>query len=127
MTPQKKDINIAFLPFERLDNMSFEERVKYIISIVKQNKILVIDGGLNPEEEGELISETMRNIGDEFTGIELGSINLDESEKKGFVEGLRRAAFHILTGRRRGLTIIGPARIVKDIKRNPDNLNILMK
>jgi len=122
----KTRVDIEFVPFEKLDNMSFEKRVKFIIDIVKAGKILVVDSKLSAQEESELIAKTMENVNEGFPGIELSSLAFSEKRKKSLPHSLKKALFKLITGRDRGLTIIGPAKIVKEIKRDPEKVSILM-
>ena len=42
--------------------MSLRMIIKYLLNIVKENKIVLMQGRLNPEEETKLIQETMSSI-----------------------------------------------------------------
>ena len=127
MKDSKKNIDIAFLAFENLSVMSIKEKIRYLIDTVKAGKILIIDGKLDSEEETNLISETMKNVNEEFPGIELSSMSIEDTGEKSFVLKLKRKALEVITGRRRGFTIIGPARIIKEIKSKKDQVSILMQ
>lgn len=121
----RKKINIEFIPYEALRSMSLRAQVKYIIKKTKENKILVFDSQLTPKEEAKLISETMKNISSKFSGIEICS--LYNKTNGGFIELIKDWMFKGLTGKVRGTSIIGPAKIIKQIKRDPDSISMLMK
>ncbi|MBN1923769.1 MAG: DUF2073 domain-containing protein [Nanoarchaeota archaeon] len=125
MKKTKKDINIEFIPFETLRSMSLEKQVKYIIKKAKENKILVFDSKLTPEEEAKLISETMKHISKSFSGIEICSLYAEH--ETGIVDKVKDVFFKALTGKSRGTSIIGPAKVIKEIKRDPESISILMK
>ncbi len=121
----KKNINIEFIPFETLREMSLSKQVKYIIKKAKENKILVFDSKLTPEEEAKLISETMKHISKNFSGIEICSLYTDK--ETGIIDKIKDTIFMVLTGKSRGTSIIGPAKVIKEIKRDPESISILMK
>ena len=122
----KKNIDMEFITFEKLRGMTIKEQVRFIIKKVKDKKILIFDSRLNPEEEAKLISETMKKINKKFTGIEICSLNSTKREED-WKEKLKNFFFKILTGKNRGVSIIGPANIIKNIKRDPDNIIIQMR
>jgi hypothetical protein len=120
----KTKVSLEFIPYETLKNMDIRDQVKYIIEKTKENKILVFDSKLTAEEEAKLISETMKNISPKFSGIEISSLS---REDKGGFELIKDWVFRTLTGKNRGTSIIGPAKIIKQIKRNPESISIAMK
>ena len=68
----------------------------------------------------------MENISDKFTGIELGVIHPDEKDAKWYKQ-IQAMLIRLLLGNREGFTIIGPANIIKDIKKDPDKIQLFMK
>ena len=51
-----------------------------IVERVKNGDLVVIEGGLTPEEEAELIETTMREIDvDNFMGIDIYTLEKDEN------------------------------------------------
>jgi len=75
-----------------------------------------------------LIKTTMEEINKDFKGIELAVI--DPSQITGNLSGFEKIKedfFNVLLGSRSGLTIVGPASIVKKIKRNPRKIELLTK
>jgi len=118
-------IDLEFIPFETLRNMTLEQQVKFIIKKTKDGKILIFDSQLTPQEEAKLISETMKHIDKKFSGIEICSLHADKSEN--LFEKMKSLIFKSLTGKKRGTSIVGPAKIIKQIKRDPESISILMK
>lgn len=80
-----------------------------------------MQGRLKPEEESGLIQKTMETIKKEFKGIEICTIYPEENQKKIFSK-LKSEMIKLLVGNRDGITIIGPASIVKDIRRDPNKI-----
>lgn len=111
------NIRIKLLPYERFK----EEKFGSVLKDLKENTIILIDAKLSMEEELMLIKETMRNIAGNFTGIELSSIN-SISSRMGNMDKFKNMLVEKIIGKKRGMTIIGPAKIVQKIKKNPEEL-----
>jgi len=94
-----------------------------LLDIVKENKIVLLEGRLKKEEEADLIEITMENIDEKFKGIELAVVDPQPKESS-MLRRMRSNFMSMLLGDRRGLTVIGPANIVKEIKKNPDKLEL---
>ncbi len=61
-----------FLSSSALESSTSMEKVSMIVDWVKKGDLVVIEGGLTPEEEAELIETTMREIDVEnFMGIDI--------------------------------------------------------
>ena len=68
----------------------------------------------------------MSNIDRRFKGIEICSIG--DSENQDIIKKIKRGLAQLLLGvGASGLTIIGPASIIKEIKRDPDKIELLTK
>jgi|TARA_Y100000034_G_scaffold76208_1_gene91566 hypothetical protein len=122
-----KGFTIQFMPYSEIRDLNSSERIKKILKIVLGNHILLLQGKLKSEEETRLIEDTMVMVGHvkNFKGIELavisdnGNDNLFGRFRKGIVNTL-------LKGDLGAITIIGPATIVKEIKRNPKKIELLL-
>lgn len=124
-----KGFAIQFLPYSEIRDLDSNERIKKILGIVLGNSILIIQGRLNPEEETRLIGDTMAMIGHvrNFKGIELAVISGNE-ERDGFFTKFKRGMANSLAGGDLGaVTIIGAATIVKEIKKNPKKIELLLE
>jgi len=122
-----KGFSIQFLPYSEIRDLNSSERIKKILAIVLGNNILILQGKLRPDEETRLIEDTMAMVGHVkyFRGIELAVISGEEN--KGFFGKMRKNLAIALSGGDTGaVTIIGPATIVKDIKRNPKKIELLL-
>ncbi len=113
------NIKIKLLPYERFKR----DRFKAVVKDLKENTIILIDAKLSMEEELTLIKETMRNITGNFTGIELSSINSIEKSMSN-MDKFRNRLVEGIIGKKRGMTIIGPAKLVQKIKKNPEELEL---
>ncbi|MEK6916629.1 MAG: DUF2073 domain-containing protein [Nanoarchaeota archaeon] len=119
-------LTLEFIPYTEIANLDSESRIKKLINVVKQEKIVLLEGRLKEEEETELIKKTMEAITDKFTGIELGVINPQEKDTS-FYQTVQKVLARILLGKREGFTIIGPANIVKQIKKDPNKIQLFTK
>ena len=123
-----KGFTIQFLPYSEIRKLDSNERIKKILDIVLGNNILILQGKLKPEEETRLIGDTMAMIGHvkTFKGIELAVISGNGDE--GFFTRFKKGMANALTGGDLGaVTIIGPATIVKEIKKNPKKIELLLE
>ena len=116
-------LTIQFVPYNEIEDLGSARRVKKLIDLVKENKIVLLQGRLKKEEETDLIAITMEEIGDKFKGIELAVIN-PEAKDQDFLKKIRNNFFGFLLGDRQGFTIIGPATVVKEIKKDPNKIEI---
>jgi len=119
-------VTIQLIPYAELESLSSLGKIRKLLNIAKEDKIVLIQGRLKADEEAELIKVTMEEINSEFSGIELAVIHPDEQKSIGF-EKLRQSLATVLLGDRTGLTVIGPASIVKKIKQDPDKIELLTK
>jgi|TARA_Y100000310_G_scaffold289617_1_gene316146 hypothetical protein len=119
-------VTFQFVPYYEIEDLGSARRVKKLIDIVKQNKIVLLQGRLKKDEETDLIAIAMEEIKGKFKGIELAVINPADKGQEG-LRRLRNNFFNIVLGDRQGLTIIGPASIVKDIKKDPSKIELLTK
>ena len=124
-----RGFSIQFLPYSEIRDLNSTGRIKKILNIVLGNNILILQGRLCSDEETRLIEDTMAMIGHvgNFKGIELAVISGNE-ENSGFFGRFRRNIVNALAGGDIGaVTIMGPATIIKEIKRNPRKIELLLK
>ena len=123
-----KDVTIQFIPFGELAYLSSYKRVKKLIEMAEENKIILIQGKLEPQEEADLIEETMRKIGrsSKFKGIELTSF-VPQTKNLTIFQGLREKMANALVGNRDSLTVIGPATVVREIKKDPTKIELYLR
>jgi len=122
-----KGFAIQFLPYSEIRDLGSSERIKKILGIILGNNILILQGRLLAEEETRLIEDTMAMIEHvkNFKGIELAVISGNGND--GFFSKIKIGLANILSGGNLGaITIIGPATIVKEIKRNPKKIELLL-
>lgn len=116
-------VTLQFLPYTEIESLSSIGRIRKLLNIAKQNKIVLLQGRLKKEEETELIKATMEEINKEFKGIELAVIHPSQNSLTG-LQKLKNDLFSAVLGDRQGLTIIGPASVVKSIKKDPNKIEL---
>jgi hypothetical protein len=124
-----KGFSIQFLPYIEIRDLDSTGRIKKILKIVLGNNILILQGKLKVEEEARLIGDTMAMIGyvKGFKGIELAVISGNGDNQGGFFSKVRQnLANSLAKGDLGAVTIIGPATIVKDIKKNPKKIELFL-
>ncbi len=125
---RKKGLTLQFIPFSEISSLGGLERIKKLLKIVLDNKVVVLQGRLKPQEETRLIEDTMIMIDNikGFKGVELAVITGD-SENKSFFNKLRFGLARAIAGQQDAITIIGPASIVKEMKKDPKKLEVMMR
>lgn len=116
-------LTLQFVPYADIESLGSENRIDRLLDIVKNKNIVLMEGRLKPEEETMLIQKTMEAIDKEFKGIELCTI-FPEDKNLAVFRKLRKNFTSFLLGDREGLTIIGPASVVKEIRRDPNKIQL---
>ena len=119
-------VTFQFIPYQDIEKLGSAKRVNKLLNIVKEDKIVIMEGRLKKEEEADLIEITMEEITPKFKGIELSVIYPDKTRQDA-MQKLKGTFANMLLGDRMGLTIIGPANIVKKIEKNPDKIELFTK
>jgi hypothetical protein len=122
-----KGLRIHVMPFSEVKDLGISERVRKILGQVLGNKIVIFHGRLRAEEEARLIEDTMAMVDhiSHFKGIELAVIEPDMSEKN-LIAKMKHGIAKRLVGDNSTLTVIGPASVIKDIKRDPRRMELLL-
>jgi len=117
-------LTIQFIPRIEFQNLSSPKRISKILKLVHENKMVLLEGRLESHEEAELIRKTMEGLSEKFHGIELAVLDYN---KDGVSDKVRSFFAKLLLGARMGITLIGPANIVKEIKRDPEKMQVFIK
>jgi hypothetical protein len=118
-------LTFEFVPYANIANLDSQTRINTLLELVKQDKIVLLEGRLKEKEEAELIKKTMESINEKFSGIELGVIHTQK--KDGFTKRFHDVIVKLLLGDREGFTIMGPANIIKEIKKDPNKIQLFTK
>ncbi|HIJ11205.1 TPA: DUF2073 domain-containing protein [Candidatus Woesearchaeota archaeon] len=120
-------VTFQFVPFHHMESLSSAKRINKLLNIVKEEKIVLMEGRLKREEEADLIEITMEEIDQKFKGIELTVVYPDQQKNQNVLTKMKGAMTNMLLGDRQGMTIIGPASVVKKIEQNPNKIELFTK
>lgn len=127
-----ENLTIQFIPYSELAYLTSYRRVKKLLDLVNENKIIIIQGRLAAEEEADLIQETMKEIGkssqgkSRFRGIEITTLN-PHLKDLGIIQNVRERIASTFAAGRDIVTIIGPAAVIKDIKKDPSKIELFLR
>ena len=108
----KKDNGISFniVSRQKLNSLTSNEKLEFILKEVKKGKILVLEHGLTPMEQTSLIEDTMREIEqDTFIGVEMEGYGQDSPT---FLQKL------LGVSRKPRMTLIGPADLLHTVRKD---------
>ena len=109
-------VTFQFVPYHDIEDMGSAMRVNKLLNIVKRNKIVLLEGRLKKQEQ----------IDRRFKGIELSVVYPDKDKYEG-LKKMKASVVNMLLGDRQGMTIIGPANVVKKIEQNPNKIELFTK
>lgn len=122
------ELSLQIMPFSEVESLGIAERVKKILKLVLDNKIVILQGRLRPEEEARLIEDTMALVDHikKFQGIELAVVEPNIRNQSLFTKAKYGFA-KILVGDSNALTIIGPASLIREIKKDPSKIDLFLR
>lgn len=120
-------LTLQFVPFSEVEHLTSGERVRKLLKIVLAGKIVLLQGKLRSEEEVRLIEDTMAMIDHikGFKGVELAVLS-SKNQNLPFFDVVKSKIANLLVGERDAITVIGPATIVREIKRDPSKIELLL-
>ena len=114
-------VQISLVSRRMLGGMTTTEKIRFILDEVKSNKVLVLEQGLDPREEAQLIQTTMGEIDpDTFIGIEMES-HQPEGPGGFWNKVLERAG----TSRAR-MSVVGPADKLRTVHKDGSTIQALI-
>lgn len=124
----RRGLTLQFVPYSDIAHLDSVSRIKKLLKIILDNKVVILQGRLRYQEESRLIEDTMVMIDNikGFKGVELAVITGDSGDKT-FFDKLRFGLARAIVGQQDAMTIIGPASIVKEMKRDPKKLEVMMR
>lgn len=114
-----KDVCIEFISSKTLSRHA-SDKLDYIMGNIRDDKIVVLESPLNVGEEKELIKETMKYVDSKFTGIEISTLG-------GGDNGIRSMLIGMLGGKKPGLTVIGPSKLIRQMKKDPNAIHLFAR
>lgn len=118
-------LTLQFVPYDEIEGLDSEGRISKLLNLVKEDKIVLMQGRLKVSEEAKLIEDTMSQIDGSFKGIEVCTIYPEKRRGESFGSKVRKEVVKFLLGNREGITIIGPSTLIKEIKRDPNKVQLL--
>ncbi len=117
----RSGVQLEFVSSDAFSGRDEREKIRMIMDAVKKNKIIVLEGAISPDEQKWLIAATMEAVTKDFSGVEIATIGADVAGD------FRSTVLKVLGGKPAGLTVIGPANLVKQVRKDPQRLNVLAK
>ena len=110
MTKKDKGISVNLISRHKLEELSSNEKLDFILKEVQKGKVLVLEQGLTSMEQTSLIEHTMREIEqDTFIGIEMEGYSEDRPTfLQKFLGKMKKPR----------MTVIGPADLLKTIRKD---------
>ena len=110
MTKKKDGVSVNLVSRQKLDEFSSAEKLEFILKEVQKGKVLVLEHGLTPMEQTELIAHTMKEIKqDTFIGIEMEGYGEDKPSIIQKILGVIKKP---------RMTVIGPADLLKTVRKD---------
>ena len=116
-------LTLQFIPHHELSGLNTDAKLQKILKSVKEDKIILVEGKLAAQEESELIRRTMEVIDKKFKGIEICSVDY-QSKNTLIWDKIRKGIVNLILNKASGMTIIGPATVVKEIKKDPNKIEL---
>ncbi|MBL7055245.1 DUF2073 domain-containing protein [Candidatus Woesearchaeota archaeon] len=116
-------VTLQIVPYSEIEGLTSIGRIRKLLNIAKEDKIALLQGRLKKEEEAELIKVTMEEINKDFKGVELAVLDPTTENVQGF-GAIKKGFLNMILGDRQGLTVVGPANVVKQIKRDPGKIEL---
>jgi hypothetical protein len=128
MTKKISGLTIQFLPYAEIESLDSNARIRKLLEIILKGKVIILQGRLKAEEETRLIGDTMIMVGKVkgFKGIELAVIT-PNPDKRTLINKFKHTIADALVGQTDAITVIGPASIIKEMKKDPRKLEVIMK
>ncbi len=110
LTKKDKGISVNLISRHKLEELSSNEKLDFILKEVQKGKVLVLEQGLTSMEQTSLIEHTMREIEqDTFIGIEMEGYSEDKPTfLQKFLGKMKKPR----------MTVIGPADLLKTIRKD---------
>jgi hypothetical protein len=110
LTKKEDGISVNLVSRQKLDEFSSAEKLEFILTEVQKGKVLVLEHGLTPMEQTELIEHTMKEIKqDTFIGIEMEGYSEDKPSIIQKILGVIKKP---------RMTVIGPADLLKTVRKD---------
>lgn len=127
--PTDDGVRIDLMREAQMQGMGSTEKVRYIIDRIRDSHVVVLESGLEPDEQSLLIEMTMTEIDqDEFTGIEVETYpdETQQSNNGGLLGRLVERTTQRNTTPDPALTVIGPADQMETLHKDEKQISALL-
>ena len=129
MITMNGEIQLDLISENQLENMGSMEKIQFILDSVKENKIVILESGLDPDEEAQLVEVTMSKINPEgFSGLEIESYPEAEPNNGGgglFSKVINKTKSSNNTSNN-SLTVIGPSGKMETLEKDESVIKTLV-
>lgn len=117
MSENNTEVQVDVFSKARTDNLTTMEKIRLILDSVQDGNVVVLEAGLSPDEESQLVEKTMSEIRpNDFSGIEIERPAKSPKDSGGF--------FSNLVGSSDGndITFIAPANKIEKVQNDDGEL-----
>jgi hypothetical protein len=114
-------VQIDLISGERMDGLTSMEKIRLVLDTVHEGNIVILEEGLEPDEESKLIEVTMSEISpDGFNGIEIETYPRAQTADQSFLGKLMGKE------NTKKLTVIGPANQIQTLHKDENLISALV-
>lgn len=117
------ETGVNLISSQMLEGMTTQEKLDFILEEVRQGEVLVLERGLTPDEQSQLIEQTMQDIDPDSDGGEFIGIEMEGYRDDGKPTWLQKLLGKIRPPR---MTLIGPANKLKTIHKDDDFIKTII-
>ncbi|WP_435196937.1 DUF2073 domain-containing protein [Natronomonas sp. EA1] len=115
-------VQIDLISGERMNGLRTMEKIRLILDGVHDGNIVILEEGLDPQEESKLIEVTMSEISpDGFSGIEIETYPTGQSSDGGLLGKLMGKTSESK------MTVIGPANRIETLHKDENLISTLIR
>jgi hypothetical protein len=120
-------VQIDLISAERMEGLRTMEKIRLILDGVRDGNIVILERGLDPDEESKLIEVTMGEIqpdgsdGNGFTGIEIETYPGGQRDTSGILGRV------LGKNEESKLTVIGPANRIETLHKDENFIRTLIR
>ena len=126
-------MGVQVFSFNYMNELPDKKKISKILEVVKSGDIVLIEGRLSPTLEFQLTNDALLKVNENFSGIEIAHLSKQNDLKKPdsqnqlslMIDKLKNKIVDILAKDRFGISVIGPSKIIKEIKMDPKKLEIM--
>ena len=107
-----------------ISQLDSSKKIDKLYKMVKDGSLVILEGRLSTEEELMLTSKSLKHVSDKFSGIDIAYLNVKRDASA--IDKIKFKIASILLKYEIGITVIGPSKKVKELKMNPDQIDILL-